>query len=154
MAIKLVLELRKTSPPHLYLDRFKEIIKDDEYLLPATRGYLNFMKKSKRTWVPLALQMEVVISSNNHCNLSRGLSPNLTDFNKLDWTEEDIERWNINKNKFLEDIKKLYNKIGYDIKELELDENIVKQIIETFNKKVEKFKQMKEKQSGESINKN
>lgn len=146
MAIKLVLELRKTSPPHLYLEQFKEIIKNDDYLLPATRGYLNFMKKTKRTWVPLSLQMEVVISDTYHCNLSRGLSPQLTEFSKMDWTSEDIERWNVNRKKFLEDIRKLYNKLGYDIKELALDDTVVKQIIDTFDKKVAKFQQLTKKE--------
>jgi len=145
MAVKLVLELRKTSPPHLYLDRFIEIIKDDDYLLPATRGYLNFMKKTKRTWLPLSLQMEVIIDSINQCNLSRGLSPQLTEFNKMVWSPEDIERWKVGENKFLADIKSLYTRLGYDIKETTLDDTIVNEIINTFDKKATKMQNMLKK---------
>ena len=78
---KYILTLKTTSSPHLYLDKLKELIKDDEYLLPATRGYLNFMKKTKRAFIPLSLQSEVIIVPEKLCNLTRGLNPQLTEFN-------------------------------------------------------------------------
>lgn len=145
MSVKLVLTLRTSSSPHLYLDQMKEMIKNDEYLLPAMRGYLNYMKKTKRTFIQLPLQSEVIIAYEFSCNLTRGLSPSLTEFNKIEWTESDLNRWKENSTRFVEDIKELYTKMGYEMTESTLDDKIVKGVIDSFEKKSEKFKQLQEK---------
>jgi len=142
MSYKFILTLRQSSGPHLYLDQIKTMIKEDEYLLPAMRGYLNYMKKTKRNWLPLALQSEVIVSPIYFCNLTRGLSPQLTEFNKISWIDTDKERFKNNPEKFLSDIKKLYEKMGYEIKEENIDDKIVKTVIDSFDKKVDKLKNL------------
>jgi hypothetical protein len=145
MGIKFILTLKTTSSPHLYLDQLKKLIEKDEYILPATRGYLNYMKKSKRSYIPLPLQSEVIISSKHRCNLTRGLSPQLTEFNKMEWTFADQSRWDRNENNFLSDIKKLYIEMGYEIKEEEIKDEVIEGIVKSFDEKVKKFKELTEK---------
>lgn len=146
--LKLHLKIRNTSSPHLYLDQIKEMIKNDDFLLPAMRGYLNFMKKTKRSFIPLPLESEILILPSHFCNLTRGLSPQLTEFNKVEWNDSDIHRYKTNGKKFIEDIKLLYNKMGYEILETSLSEEIdVQAIIKTFEEKKKKFQEFQEKQS-------
>lgn len=139
MAIKYVLTMRTSSSPHLYLDQIKEIIKDDDYLLPQMRKALILLKKFKRSFIQLPLQMEVIISPEYSCNLERPLSPQLSGFNKTLWSEKDLEKYKNDKKSYLKDIKTLYNKMGYDIEEGILDDKIVKEVIDNVDKKLEKF---------------
>lgn len=142
MNYKYILKLRQSSSPNLFLDQMKAIIKDDDFLLPAMRGYLNFMKKTGRSYIPLSLQMEVIISPTHFCNLTRGLSPQLTEFNKVDWNDKDKEKFKNNSKKFLSDIKTLYDKMGYEIEESSLDDKVIEGIIKTFEEKKQKFTQL------------
>jgi len=143
MTLKYVLTLKTTSSPHLYLDQLKALIAKDSYLLPATRGYLNFMKKTKRSFIPLPLQSEVLISPEHQCNLTRGLSPQLTEFNIVFWTDSDKKKYSNNAEKFIADILKLYSKMGYEVKENIAPENeIIQKLIDDFNSKGEKLKNL------------
>lgn len=139
MAYKFKLIIRNTSSPHLYLDNIKEILKDDDYLLPQMRKTLLLLKKFKRSFIQLPLQMDVIISPEFKCNLERALSPQLLNFNKTDWDEKDFEKYTSNKLKFIDDAKILYNKMGYDIEEGVVDVENVKVIVEDIDKKLKKF---------------
>ena len=139
MSVKLVLTMRTSASPHLYLDQIKEIIKDDDYLLPQMRKALILLKKFKRSYIQLPLQMEVVIANEFSCNLERSLSPQLLAFNKTLWSEKDLDNWKKNSHKFVADVKELYKKMGYEVEESSLDESVVKGIIENVDKKLEKF---------------
>lgn len=142
MNYKYILKIRTSASPNLFLDQIKLMLKDDEYLLPAMRGYLNFMKKTGRSYIPLSLQSEVIVSPSHECNLTRGLSPELTEFNKVSWTEKDKERFQTNSKKFLNEIISLYEKMGYDVEESILDDKIVDGIVKSFDEKAKKFTQM------------
>ena len=146
MGLKYILTLRQSSSPHLYLDQIKKMIENDEYLLPAMRGYLGFMKKMKRNFIQLPLQSEVIISPEFKCNLTRGLSPQLTEFNISNWTETDTKKYNDNSLKFINDIKQLYQEMGYEIKEQQaLPDEMIKKIIDDFEKKKDKFQNLTKK---------
>jgi len=143
MTLKYVLTLKTTSSPHLYLDQLKALIAKDSYLLPATRGYLNFMKKTKRSFIPLPLQSEVLISPEHQCNLTRGLSPQLTEFNIVFWTDSDKKKHKEDSEKFINDILKLYSKMGYEVKEeIAPEDDIIQKLIDDFNAKKEKLAQL------------
>lgn len=122
MAIKLLLILRSSSSPHLYLDTIKELIHDDNELLPQTKKALLLMKRLKKSFVQIPLQMEVIVSSVLKINLERALSPALGNFNYTDWSEENVKSYKADSRKFLDKVKNLYNKMGYDVEEINYDD--------------------------------
>lgn len=135
MSFKYLLKLRSSSPPHLYLDTIKSMIKDDKVLYPQTRKMLLLMKRYNKSFIQLPLQMDVIISPENKCNLERGISPQLLNFSLTDWNKEDTENYKNDKDSFLNRVKELYNKMGYDIEEKKADEKIVLDIIKSTKEK-------------------
>lgn len=139
MAHKYKLTIRNSASPHLYLDQIKEIIKNDDYLLPAMRKTLLLLKKFNKTFIQLPLQMEVVISKEYLCNLERTLSPTLLNFNRTKWDAIDEKKYAENKDKFLKDVVVLYEKMGYEVKEEPVTDEQVKAIVEDIDKREGKF---------------
>jgi hypothetical protein len=129
MAIRYTLKLKSSSSPHLFLDDIKKMIKNDNVLYPQTRKMLLLLKRTNKAFLQLPLELEVVISTELRCNLERALSPMLMNFNKTDWNEEDIFNYAVDKKKFLNKIKDLYETMGYEVTESVMDNEVVKKII-------------------------
>ena len=139
MSYKFLLTLRADFSPHLYLSTIKQWIEKDNYLLPQMRKTLKLLKQFNRSFVQLPLQMEVIVSPENNCNLERSLSPTLLAFNKTLWDDKDIEKYKKDKSKFIHEIKELYTKMGYDIEQMTISEDLVKSLVIEVDKKLEKF---------------
>lgn len=139
MSHRYILTMRTSSSPHLYLDQIKEMMKDDDYLLPQMKKTLLLLKKFKRSFIQLPLQMEVIISPEFSCNLERSLSPQLLAFNKTLWSEKDLEKYKKQTTQYLKDVKELYTRMGYTIEEKTIDETLVKEFVDDVDKKINKF---------------
>lgn len=139
MALKYILSLRSTSPPHLFLDQIKEMIKNDDELLPQTKKALLVMKRFKKSFIQLPLQMEVVLCNDFNCNLERALSPKLMSFTKTLWSEDNIKQFKEDKNKFLAKIIQLYEKMGYDVEASSFDDKLIPEIIKSIDEEEKKL---------------
>ena len=149
MAIKYTLILRSSASPHIYLDTIKEMIKDDNELLPQTKRALMLMKRLKKSFIQIPLQMEVVVSPIHKSNLERTLSPALGDFHASEWSEENISSYKKDSKVFLEKVKKLYNKMGYEVTESLFDDKKAGEIITSVSVAEKKLLEKLEKKNSE-----
>lgn len=134
MVVKYVLTLRPTSPPHLYLDQLKEIIKGDEVLTPQMRKCLEIMKQHKKAYIQLPLQMEVMIETSEGINIERGLKPVLLPYSLSRWLESDKTYYKNNPIQFMNNVIDVYKKMGYEVAEYTCDDKLFEQILQQFPK--------------------
>jgi hypothetical protein len=132
MAIKYHLKLRSSASPHLYLDTIKGWIKDDAELLPQTRKMLLLMKKWKRSFIQLPLEMDVIVAPEFKCNLERAISPQMLPFGKTNWSDIDIQKYEKDKKKYIADVIELYTKMGFEIDEQAVSSDTLKEIMKAF----------------------
>ncbi len=111
---KITLKLNPEASPHLYARRIKELIKDDNYLHPMLKGLLLTLKKARMPYVRLSLEKEMVINPEKHCHYERAISPTAMAWSKIEWVEEEIKEYNENPTKYIKEVLKLQEKIGYD----------------------------------------
>lgn len=118
MSYKYILTLRKDHTAHLYLDEIKELIKNDNTLMPQMRKMLLLMKRYKMSFIVLPLQISVIIDSDNKCNYEAAIQPKQMPYNCTKWTVNDIKKFKLDEQQFIDDLKELYAKMGYTISEL------------------------------------
>lgn len=128
MAIRLILTLRPSSPPHLYLDQIKEIIKDDNQLMPAMQKCLLLMKKHRKTYIQLPIQVEVLLITDMGETLERSLNPTFGMYSKTLWSENDKAEYFKDYQKFMDKIKNTYVKMGYEVQQSYFDDEMAKSI--------------------------
>lgn len=121
MAIRFLLTLKPSSPPHLYLDQIKELIAHDDELLPQMRKCLLILKKYKKTYIQLPLQTEVILIPEDYCHIERSLNPTFGAYTKTKWSVSDIESYKTDSQNFMFNIKRVYDKMGYHVEEFAFD---------------------------------
>src|SRR3989304_1483573 len=115
MPQKIILKLRSTSAPHLYIDKIKEMMEGDSYLHPMMKNTLLLLKKTRMPYVILATLKELIFVPEKNLHIERGLQPGDTGYFKIDWTEKEVQESKDNYEKFKDNILKKYNGLGYDI---------------------------------------
>lgn len=115
MATKIIFQLKQTSSPHLYIDKIKELIKDDRILRPEMKKALLLMKKTRMPYLILATLKEVILIPEFNCHLERALQPQLSGFARTTWSQEEIEKYEISPTVFVGEVFDIYNKLGYEI---------------------------------------
>ena len=111
---KITLKLNPEASPHLYVRRINELITEDKYLHPMLKGLLLTLKKARISYVRLSLEKELLISPDLNCHFERTLSPEIGAWGKIEWTEEEIIEYKENPKKYIANVLKLQEKIGYD----------------------------------------
>ncbi len=148
MAIKFVLNLGKNKVPHVPIEKFTEIVKRDEILLPETKAILEALKKARQPYVPLPISHCVIISPEYLCTLHKDINPPVKIWTKINWTKNNTLEYHQDKEKFYLDIINLYKEIGYEI--LRFDnydilevEKIVKDLEKKTKKAIKKLEKLK-----------
>lgn len=139
MAMKLTMKLRDSSPPHLYLDQIKRLIKEDKKIHPMMEGALKMMKKAKAPFIQLATRKEIVFVPEKYMHFERAVEPTTGGFVRVDWSEEEKQEYDNAPQQFFKDILNFYDKLGYDFydKENYKDEQVEELIKITEPKKKE-----------------
>jgi hypothetical protein len=139
MAFKITLKLKPTAKPHLYITQIKELIKNDIQLHPMMRNILLLLKKTRMPYIILATHKEMIFVPEKFMHMEHALEPQLTLWQKIDWSEAEINEYKANATLYLEKIFKLYKDLGYDFFNKEdISEEKVNEIIESTKNQVEK----------------
>jgi len=114
MAQKIILKLKATSAPHLYIDQIKKMMLDDTYLHPMMKNTLLLMKKTRMPYVILATLKEIIFVPEKNFHLERGLQPRDTGYFKIDWTEKEISQVKTDFEKYKYKVLENYGALGYE----------------------------------------
>ena len=138
---KITLKLNEEASPHLYVSKIKELISDDNYLHPMLKGLLLTLKKARMPYARLSLEKEMVIVPKSHCHFERAISPSIFAWTKIEWTEEEIKEFEEEQKKYIKEVIKLQEKIGYDFfNKVEQTEEDIEDLEKIVKKKVKKRK--------------
>ena len=129
-------KLREDAPPHLYIDKIKEIIEKDGYLHPTMKKLLLLMKKARMRYIILGKIKEVIVVKQGknlidkeYYLLERSLQP-LTGYSATFISKDNIEKIKKNERDYYKDMLKFYEVLGYEAtEEKEIDYNKLQEII-------------------------
>jgi len=131
-------KLRADSPPHLYIDKIKEMIEADGYLHPTMKKLLIMMKKSRMRYIILGKVREVIvvkegkdIIDKEYYLLERSVNP-LTGYSVTYINDENIKLLKTNARAYYKELLDFYDKMGYEAtEELEVDRKTIQDIAKT-----------------------
>lgn len=115
MAFQLTLQLKATANPHLYINDIKKMMVNDTYIHPLMKNTLLLLKKTRMPFLRLATKKDIVFICENYTHLERAIEPTLTGYERILWSEEEIEEYKTNPKKFFADILTMYAKLGYEL---------------------------------------
>lgn len=139
---KITLKINPQASPHLYVRRINELIAEDNYLHPMLKGLLLTLKKARMPYVRLSLEKEMVISPKLYCHFERAIQPEVRAWGKIDWEEDEIAEFKDNPKKYIENVLKLQEKIGYDFfDKKDMTNEEIEELIELTKKKEKRKKQ-------------
>lgn len=119
MPKKIMLKLKSDAKPHLYIDQIKAMMEGDTYLHPQMKNMLLVLKKSRMPFLRLATLKELIWYGEKFMHFERALSPDVTAFFKIDWSEEEKKQYIESPEKYLNYVLDNYKKLGYEISSME-----------------------------------
>ena len=138
---KITLKLNSEASPHLYVRQINDLIKKDGYIHPMLKNLLQMLKKARMPYARLSLEKELVISPDLHCHFERALSPDISAWGKIEWTEEEISEFEENPKKYIKEVLNLQENIGYDFfGKKDVEEKEIEELLELTKKKEQKTK--------------
>ena len=133
--LRITLKLKPGANPHLTITQLKELIIKDKTLSPAMRKLLLLIKKTRMPYIIMPFTKELVFVPSQYLHLERALDPQLTNFTRIDWNEEEIKNYNKNSNEFLKSALLLYESLGYEFFNQEIiSQNIVDDLLKLTKK--------------------
>ena len=114
MALKITLKLRETASPHLYLDNLKRLMKEDDEIHPMMEKLLKLIKKGRVPYIILAKVKEIIFVPEENLHFERVIEPTPSGYMRVDWMDSEIEDYDKDPKKFIEDKLNFFKKLGYE----------------------------------------